>query len=216
MAQLSQSVVTLDAGEVAQADVADPSPQPKPDPRLDGGGSSEVNIPVFRHDLCGPFAVELLVPAAHGAAVLHALLDRHNAIPVGDDVVQVRRIEAGIPWPGREITSEYLPAETRQQERAVSFQKGCYLGQEVVERMRSRHVVARQLVGLRLETAAEQGASILDADGKPVGQLTSAGRSPFLNAPIALGYVKTALSSSGTRLIVGEVPALVVDLPFRR
>ena len=64
---------------------------------------------------------------------------------VGRDATDMHRIEAGIPWAPNEINGEVLPAETGQLERAVSYQKGCYLGQEVVERMRSRGVVARKL-----------------------------------------------------------------------
>ena len=207
-------------------------------------------IPLIRHDFCGPFAVELFVPQDLAVDFWRAYVDSGKAVPVGDEAVQIRRIEAGIPWPGHEITEEYLPAETRQLDRAVSFQKGCYLGQEVVERMRSRHVVARQLVGLRIDTPSPSegegrgegpkptgpssalsmatapllrsgfGHTVLDSDGKPTGQVTSACHSPTFGCPIALAYVKSALSSTGSRLNVSTeserpIPATVVDLPFR-
>jgi len=188
---------------------------------LDKGGPRGVFM--LRHDFCGPFAVELFVPADLAVEVWTALVDQHRAVPVGDDAVQIRRIEAGIPWPGREITSEYLPAETHQLDRAVSYQKGCYLGQEVVERMRSRQVVARQLVGLRLEKGTEarrhegtrEGASVLDSDGKPVGTVTSTCHSFALNTPVALAYLKTALALPGTAVTVSGLPATTVELPFR-
>jgi folate-binding protein YgfZ len=192
-------------------------------------------IPLMRHDFCGPFAVELFLPADSAVDFWRTHVESGKAVPVGDEAVQVRRIEAGIPWPGHEITDEYLPAETRQLDRAVNFQKGCYLGQEVVERMRSRHVVARQLVGLRMEGStwptSEPGAQatgpsipdlksqILDPDGKPTGQVTSACHSPTLGCPIALAYVRTAHSTPGTQLTLAgdgptRIPAVVTDLPF--
>lgn len=186
-------------------------------------------IPIIRHDFCGPFAVEWFVPADRASEFRSTLIDRYRAVPVGDDAVQVRRIEAGIPWPGREITDEYLPAETRQLERAVNYQKGCYLGQEVVERMRSRGVVARQLVGLRLdgpialplplgEGRGEGRPQVFDPDGKPTGLVTSACHSPALNAPIALAYVKTLSSAVGTNLNITwdgcTAKGVVVELPF--
>lgn len=179
--------------------------------------SMSVAVLVMRHDFCGPFAVELFVPADRAVEFRGAMIDQHRAIPVGDDAVQVHRIEAGIPWPGHEITDEYLPAETRQLERAVSFQKGCYLGQEVVERMRSRHVVARQLVGLRLDGPPIPAlkSEVSDTEGKPMGHVTSSCHSQLLNCPIALAYVKTASSSTGSRLTVSGASATVVDLPFR-
>jgi folate-binding protein YgfZ len=177
----------------------------------------------------------LFVPQELAVDFWRTHVDSGKAVPVGDEAVQVRRIEAGIPWPGHEITDEYLPAETRQLDRAVNFQKGCYLGQEVVERMRSRHVVARQLVGLRMEGStwptSEPGAQatgpsipdlksqILDPDGKPTGQVTSACHSPTLGCPIALAYVRTAHSTPGTQLTLAgdgptRIPAVVTDLPF--
>ncbi len=196
--------------------------------------AAAVTMGLLRHDFCGPFSVELFVPRDRAAEFRAALIEKHRAIPVSNEAVQVRRIEAGIPWPGHEITDDYLPAETRQLERAVSYQKGCYLGQEVVERMRSRAVVARQLVGLRLDTSprpvgsdeptkeggsegrAEGRPQLLDSDGKPVGTVTSACNSIALNSPIALAYVKTALSAPATALTVEGVSAKIVDLPFQR
>lgn len=228
MAQLNHVTIELP--------VADLSRERKlADTNSDPNRSMPVAVLIVRHDFCGTFAVELFVPADRAIEFRGILIDRHRAIPVGNEAVQVRRIEAGIPWPGYEITDEYLPAETRQLDRAVSFQKGCYLGQEVVERMRSRHVVARQLVGLRIAVASsalsEPGAQatsptvpnlksqICDPDGKSVGQVTSACHSLLLGCPIALAYVRTAHSTTGTRLIItgpGEstIPATVVDLPF--
>jgi len=186
----------------------------------------DTHIGLIRHDFCGPLGFELFVPSAFSGDFKTALLEGEfgqSIALVSAETVEVLRVEAGIPWPGHEITDEYLPAETRQLDRAVNYQKGCYLGQEVVERMRSRAVVARQLVGLRLdapfssqgEGRGEERPQVLDPEGKPIGQVTSSCHSPMLGCPIALAYVKTALSSPGSRLTVSDIPATVVDLPFR-
>ena len=180
-------------------------------------------IEVFRHDFCGSFSVELFVPVEQATAFWHEMTDEtraRHATPAGDDAVQIRRIEAGIPWPRREIADEYLPAETRQLERAVSSQKGCYLGQEVVERMRSRQAVARFLCGLKVEgdIVPAEGAEVRGADGMRVGQVTSVCHSIGLGRVIALGYVKTSSASPGTKveIVRGDsiTSAVVVQLPF--
>ncbi len=180
-------------------------------------------IPVIRDDFCGPFAVELLVPAEAAVEFWCSLTEASQsarAVPAGHDAVEVHRIEAGIPWPFHEITDEYLPAETGQFERAASFTKGCYLGQEVVERMRSRGKVARQLVGLALDTDAvpPAGAKLTTDQNEPVGRVTSACRSIARDGVIGLGYVKTASSGAGTSLRAEwedhSARAVVTDLPF--
>jgi len=184
----------------------------------------DTQIEVMRHDFCGPLGFELFVPSAFSGDFKTALLKGEfgqSVAPVSAETVEVLRVEAGIPWPGHEITDEYLPAETGQLERAVSYQKGCYLGQEVVERMRSRAVVARQLVGLRLEGASVPPvpSELLDENGKPIGRATSACRSLALLGVIALGYVRTASSTAGTALRIasdgGALKAVVADLPFK-
>lgn len=194
-------------------------------PRL---GTAEItwedcSIPVMRHDFCGPFGVELFVPSARAVELWWALSDPSGpqcAIPAGYDAVQIHRIEAGLPWPLREITDEYLPAETKQFDRAVSFTKGCYLGQEVIERMRTRRAVARQLVGLQVEGEAipPGGAVLIADDDRPVGQVTSACRSLATGGVIAMGYVKTASAAIETSLRVGwedrSAGAVVMRLPL--
>ncbi len=184
-------------------------------------GGTEMTL--LRHDFCGQFGVELFVPAGRSVEVWGQLIaggDAAPALPVGDDAVQVRRIEAGLPWPGSEINDEVLPAETGQLQRAVSFNKGCYLGQEVVERMRSRGVVARHLVGLLLdgEDVPPVGATFTAKEDQTVGKLTSACRSFDRGSTIGLGYVKSTHAAAGTAVRVtwdaGSTEAAVAKLPF--
>ncbi|MCH7527121.1 MAG: folate-binding protein YgfZ [Planctomycetes bacterium] len=168
--------------------------------RISVGG---LNMPFFRHDFCGPSGIELFAPAGRATDIWHALCDQQEVIPVGYDAIDALRIEAGLPWPFTEITDQVLPAETDQQERAVTFNKGCYLGQEIVERMRAHDSIARKLVLLRVDgdVPPSPGAT-LSGDGKTVGQVTSSCYSPRNDSPIALGYVRTGQATDGTVLQV--------------
>ena len=183
---------------------------------------SGMSVAMVRHDFCGTFGVELYVPRESAVQLWRSLTDpsgANAATPAGYEAVQIHRIESGIPWSGHEITDEVLPAETGQLERAVAFDKGCYLGQEVVERMRSRGAVARRLVGLQIDgnDVVPRGAALLTPDGKPVGKVTSACRSHARSGVVGLGYVKTACSQAGRSLRVtwddGAVDATVTSLP---
>jgi len=179
-------------------------------------------IVAIRNDFCGPIGMQLVIPMSSADAIQMALEDaaRPDSITeVSSEVIQVRRTEAGIPWPGYEITDEYLPAETRQLDRAVSFQKGCYLGQEVVERMRSRHVVARLLCGFSMENEEIPmvPSTLTASDGAVAGTLTSACRSISSGKIIGLGYARTGDSGPGSLLTAAmgdrSICCTVVPLP---
>lgn len=161
----------------------------------------DVEVSGFRHDLVGVFAMDLVVPLASADAVVETLAGIDGVRLVSTAAVDTVRIESGIPWPVSEINDGVLPAETGQIGRAVSFNKGCYLGQEIVERMRSRDSVSRKLVLIKFDS---ESVPAIDAklifDGKSVGAITSACRSSGGHAPIALGYVRLAQSSPETPL----------------
>jgi len=180
-------------------------------------------VTALRHDFCGPLGVELFAPPKAATELWQALAaygDGVEARPAGEQAVELHRIEAGIPAQPHEINEDVLPAETRQLERAVSYHKGCYLGQEVVERMRSRGVVARGLCGLKVSGDVEPapGSALHDEDGKPVGTVGSACHSPAIGGIIALAYVKTGKDAPGTPLRIatdqGDVAATAAALPF--
>lgn len=164
-----------------------------------------------RTDFCGPYAVELYTEASDAEACRARLMEIGAGVglrAIGTDALDVARIEAGLPAGPRDIHEEILPAETMQTARAVNFKKGCYLGQEVVERMRSHNVLARRLVTLRLSAPIDVPVSLhaAGADGNTVeaGFLTSACVSPKAGGPIALGYAKAAHAREGTTLHVGS------------
>src|SRR5260370_26166230 len=109
--------------------------------------------------------------------------------PVDAESVRVVRLEHARPRYGEDIFDTTLPQET-QQSHALNFNKGCYIGQEIVERIRSRGHVNRLLVGLRIDSAAPPaGGTKLMASGAEVGEITSAAFSPSLGKVVALGYV---------------------------
>ncbi len=170
---------------------------------------------LVRHDGAGPLGVELIVAADGQPAVWQSVIDG-GAVPVGWQVLQQLRVESGVPASCSDLDAEVLPAETGQLARAVSFQKGCYLGQEVVERMRAHRSVARQWVGLRFtDPPATEPPLALTSNGQTVGRVTSAARSPALGQCIGLGYVKAALARSGIQLQTGDgSDCTVCDLPF--
>jgi folate-binding protein YgfZ len=167
--------------------------------------------------LTGGPGFQLFVARGREDAVRAELLGlgaAHGLVPAGEAVLECLRVEAGVPRLGRELDESVLPDEARL-ERAVSTTKGCYTGQEVVARMRSRGRVSHLLVGLRCagEAPPEPRASVEDGDGRRVGEVTSSVLSPRFGA-IALAYVKRPASAPGTRLRVAGGPAEVVPLPF--
>lgn len=125
------------------------------------------------------------------------------------------RIEAGTPLFGRDITHENLPQELARDSRAISFVKGCYLGQETVARIDALGHVNRTLVGLRFarNSVPEPGTAISDTS-RDVGRVTSATFSPRANAPLALAYVRRGSNTPGTRLTspAGEVEVIALPL----
>jgi folate-binding protein YgfZ len=107
-------------------------------------------------------------------------------------------------------------------DEAISFTKGCYVGQEIVARIKYRGHVAKKLTGLRFERGVrvDGGATVRSVDGKDIGRITSATFSPHLGYSVALGYVKYDYLPPGTRVKVAaadqELSAEVVELPFVR
>ena len=149
-----------------------------------------------------------------------AALPPARAIPwIGLDARETLRIEAGIPRYGVDMDAETLLLETAL-DGAVSFTKGCYLGQETVERIHSRGHVNRKLVGLKVrgDTVPDRDDPLLDGD-RGIGRVTSAAASPRSRCPVALGYVHRSFVEPGSTVTIGHgdiaLPAVVHALPFR-
>lgn len=151
--------------------------------------------------------VDLIVPAEDVAAAL-AL-----APAASEEAAECVRIEAGRPRLGLDMGSTTIPQEAGLNERAVNFEKGCYVGQETVARLHWRGKPNRHLRGLRLSEPAARGEPIALGE-REVGTLGSTCVSP-VHGPIALALVRRE-ASPGDEVTVGGAPATVVDLPFAR
>ncbi len=142
-----------------------------------------------------------------------------SAAPAGLAAYETLRVEAGTPVYGKDISEGNLAPEVGRTPQAISYAKGCYLGQEPIVRLRDLGHVNRVLTGLRLEAAgpAPPGARLW-RDGQEAGQVTSSVLSPALGTAIALAYVRRGSSDPGTALEVEinstRVRAAVASLPF--
>jgi folate-binding protein YgfZ len=154
-----------------------------------------------------------LIAAAADRERLREALREAGAVEVSPEAVEILRIEAGVPRFGAEMGAETMPAEAGIVEQAVSFTKGCYIGQETVARLHYKGRPNRHLRGLRLSGVAEPGAPLRLGE-KEVGRLGSAAVSPAFG-PIGLAIVRRE-AEPGSELAVGEdgVTAEVVALPF--
>ena len=142
-------------------------------------------------------------------------LTHAGAQPVGSDALEMYRIARGMPRYGVDLRERDLPQETGQ-EHALNFTKGCYIGQEIVERIRSRGNVHRTLTGLEVQGEPPPPGTKIFVDGKEVGEITSASRVPFARGErtLALGYMRREVASPGATVQVGERSATVHALPF--
>ncbi len=141
---------------------------------------------------------------------LAAGLSAAGAVEASAEDVRAVRLENGRPRYGEDLTERFIINEA-QLWRALHFNKGCYLGQEIVERVRSRGQVHRRLVRLRIETdAVPPAGATLTVEGKPAGEITSAAYSPAFNAVAALGYVRDPYARPGAVLALGQAPVTVV------
>ncbi len=171
---------------------------------------------VVRLSSTGEEGYEIWLEADRLQRFWRAALDAGRVSACGSEALESLRIEAGIPRYGQDLAEDTLPLEAGLL-NALSFNKGCYVGQEIVERARSRGHVNWKLMGLRLELGAQvpKPSEVLTADGKTVGEVTSACFSPSLNRPVALAYLRREVSEAGTKLAfaTGSL-AEVVQLPF--
>jgi tRNA-modifying protein YgfZ len=128
------------------------------------------------------------------------------------------RIERGIPRWGRELTNDIIPVEANLEPTSIDYEKGCYIGQEVISRMKMSGQTNKRLCGLVSLSGAPLAPDMrLTTETEPArdaGWITSATRSDRLTSEIALGYVKRGFNENGMRLLAGEIPVRVTALPF--
>jgi folate-binding protein YgfZ len=157
--------------------------------------------------------VDLLVSVGGLATVFDRLLEA-GATPVGFSALEVLRVERGTPRFGADMDERTIPLEANLQ-RAIHYQKGCYIGQEVIARATFRGHVNRHLVGLRFAGPAPAPRTELFTGERRVGWVTSVVDSPRLG-PIGLGYVHRDVDTPGTELALagGSAKATIASLPF--
>src|SRR5262245_28060 len=175
-------------------------------------------VTVIRGTHTGEDGFDLIMETSRAAELWESLI-RAGARPVGHDAGNILRLEAGIAVFGRDMDETNVVTETNL-DHAISYTKGCYLGQEIIIRIKHRGHVAKKLTGLLFDKQVqiEAGAVISSAEGKEIGRVTSATFSPHLKATIAMGYIRYEYLSAGTAVNVqtdsGLLPAKVHALPF--
>ncbi len=184
-----------------------------PVPAADYETRSWVTMIVARVHSTGAGGFFIFLPPGKKGELI-AALDAEGVAEAAPDDARTVRIEHGRPRYGEEITERYLVQETAQL-HAVHFSKGCYLGQEIVERVRSRAQIHRVLRRLEIDLPAADGEppaagnKLKSADGQAdAGEIASVAFSPVLGKWVALAYVRTQFSESGTELRLPAPPEL--------
>ena len=178
------------------------------------GVAERESITILRATHTGEDGFDIVVDSSEAPGLRQALEDA-GAKPVGQDTLEILRIEAGIARHGRDMDETNVIPETNL-DHAVSYTKGCYTGQEIIVRIKHRGHVAKKLTGLRFETERqiEPGAIIKSTEGKEIGRVTSTALSPKLGS-IGLGYVRYDYLDAGMIVLVDdEISATVTELPF--
>ena len=169
----------------------------------------------FRSWRLGIDGWDLWVEVARAEAVKSTLAADYRAMDESE--WEVLRIENGIPRWGRELTPEIIPPEANLQMRAIDYEKGCYIGQEVISRMKMSGQTRQRLSGLTSEIALVPGMEVR-AGTKVVGRVTSAVFSQRMNSHIALAMIKRGYTEPGRSLVTladgAETTVEVVALPF--
>ena len=178
---------------------------------------------IAAHNRCGETGFDLFIPADTAGRVRESILARgkeSGVRAVGQAAFEIARIEAGVPREGVDAGEDYIILESELND-AVSYTKGCYLGQEVIARIHWRGQPAKRLRGLLIDSdrLPLRGTLLYAADGKKVGEITSSTRSIALDRFIALAYVHRYYLEPGTEFSLKEGEsevgrAQLVELPF--
>ncbi|MDQ3651297.1 MAG: aminomethyltransferase family protein [Acidobacteriota bacterium] len=182
----------------------------------------EASVTVMRTTHTAEDGFDLFVEADHGAEVWEASM-QGGARPAGSAALEILRVEAGVARFGVDMNETNVVLEAALDD-AVSYTKGCYVGQEIIARIHWRGHVAKRLSGLvfddEVTLPVPPESKIRTVDGREIGRITSSVFSPALSKTIALGFVKYDYLAAGTevRVIVGEAerPARVADVPLVR
>jgi folate-binding protein YgfZ len=173
---------------------------------------------LVRNGETGLPGVRIIAPSRNLEALWAALAAAARAVggmPVGWEALNALRLESGIPWLGYDFDEGTIPHEAALETTHISFSKGCYMGQEIVERVRSRGHVNRRRAGLAFSgTEVPVSGTVLTHSGEGAGHVTSAAFSPRLGRPIGMGYVRRAFLASGARFHWPGGTAELIELPL--
>jgi tRNA-modifying protein YgfZ len=173
-----------------------------------GEAGEDKEVTVARIGLTGQPGFRVYAAARLAERIIRRLAEA-GAQPATAEEARLVRLENGRPRYGEDIRDTSLPQETGQM-HAVSFSKGCYLGQEIVERIRAQGHVNRKLVLLHLDSAGPLAAGArLTAAGAEAGEITSSVYSPALGKAVALAFVRASYATPGQALAAGDIPAVV-------
>ncbi|MEC4805930.1 MAG: folate-binding protein [Jaaginema sp. PMC 1079.18] len=153
----------------------------------------------------------LIAPQSHAAA-LWSTLHQAGAIPAGETVWEQRRIQQGRPRPGCELTADYNPLEAGLIS-AISFNKGCYIGQETIARLNTYQGVKQRLWGVRLNALVDPATPVMLDDSK-IGILTSIAETP--DGILGLAYLRSKAGGEGLTVQIGNAEAEAIAVPFLR
>lgn len=158
---------------------------------------------------------ELWIHPATKQALFNALVAQ-SATPAGSDAMELWRITQGIPLYGTDIRERDIPQEINQDARALHFAKGCYIGQEIVERIRSRGKVHRQFTGFTVIGTLPVPNTFIQREGRDIGEITSAALLPETagNLAVALGYLRREFGAPATVLEIEGATLTVAPPPF--
>ena len=157
---------------------------------------------------------EIWLAPENAKQVWEALVNT-GAKPVGTTALDLYRVALGIPKYGQDIRERDLPQET-EQTGALHFSKGCYIGQEIVERIRSRGNVRRKFTGFLIDGPLPAAGTKIQSAGKDVGEITSSASLPGAagERAVALGYLRREAAMPDKELQAGNARATVTQLPF--
>lgn len=175
-------------------------------------GDAATPTRLIRDDTFAAPGFEVVTPLVAAPALWTFAIERCGLPPIGFAALDVARIEAGIPWLGRDLDEKVLPPETNQIDRGVSYKKGCYVGQEVVERMRAHGVLARRLVKVRIGDG--RGISLpaaLRRGDAECGRITSLVAHPD-GGWIGLGYLKNNLPDTSGISVAATTGEIAVTI----
>jgi folate-binding protein YgfZ len=157
--------------------------------------------------------VDRIVPRERAGAERERL-EAAGAVAVGVEFAEGLRVETGRVLCGRDADESTLGPETRLESVAVSYTKGCYVGQETIARIKTYGQVNRLLVGLTFEGDPARAGDAITVDGKEVGRVTSVADAPRLGRPAALAMLRREHAEPGTRVAAGAARAIVAALPL--